>query len=151
MVTEKGIIDGIYKRYQGKKEVLTSILVDIQDRSGHLSESDLSYIAEITNKNLDDILELVKLNPGFRLKKEGRFIIEVCDGTACHLSGNSEALNIISNMLKLKPGETTENHRFTLRTVKCLGVCTRSPAMRINGKIFTNLDPKKIKDIFDEY
>lgn len=151
MVIEKGIIDGIFYKYAGKKEAIISILVDVRDRVGHLSEEDIGYIAEITHRNKDDLMRIAREDISLNVGKEGRFIIEVCDGTTCHFSGSNHIMEELKSILKISPGETTKDRKFTLRAVKCLGVCSLAPAIRINGRIFSGLTRNKIKEILDGY
>jgi NADH-quinone oxidoreductase subunit E len=85
------------------------------------------------------------------LKPKGENIIKVCDGTACHIKSSIIILEEIEKALLIKPGETTEDGKFSLETVNCLGSCAIAPVMVVNEKYYGKVTPTMIREIIKEY
>ena len=85
------------------------------------------------------------------LTERGKHIIKVCDGTACHLRGAVNILDEIKRNLGIEAGQTTEDKKFTLETVACLGACALAPVMAIDSKYHGNMTPDKIRQTLNEY
>ena len=85
------------------------------------------------------------------LKPKGKYIIKVCDGTACHIRSSKTILDEIENTLGIKPGETTDDGKFSLETVNCLGSCAIAPVMVINNKYYGKLTSSMVREILKEY
>ena len=151
MVVEKGIIDGVLERYPEKKGVLISVLQDVQERVGYLSKDDMEYIANKLGLSAAQVFGVATFYSQFKLKRSGKNVIEVCDGTACHVKGSNEIFDEVKKILKINPGETTEDDKFTLKTVRCIGACSFAPVMKVNGEIFTRLTREQVKQILGRY
>jgi NADH:ubiquinone oxidoreductase subunit E len=151
MVVEKGIVDGILEKYHGKKGVLISILQDIQDRVGYISKDDMEYLSEKIGISLSHIYGVITFYTQFRLSRQGTNVIEICDGTACHVKGSSLVFDEIKKNLGVNTGESTPDGKYTLKTVRCIGACSFAPVMKINGEIFTRLTPEEIRIILRKY
>ena len=82
---------------------------------------------------------------------KGRFVIGVCLGTACYVKGGQNILDKFSELLKIKPGQTTEDGLFTLDALRCIGACGIAPAISINGKVYPKVTLSGVKKIIDEY
>jgi NADH-quinone oxidoreductase subunit E len=87
----------------------------------------------------------------FSLTARGKHIIRLCDGTACHLRGSSWLRGEISRELGIEEGETTDDDRFTLETVACLGACALAPVMAIGRKYYGQMTPEKVKETLKHY
>jgi NADH-quinone oxidoreductase subunit E len=85
------------------------------------------------------------------LTPKGEYIITVCDGTACHVRSSAVLIDELQKALKIKPGETTKDGKFTLQTVNCLGSCAIAPVMMVNEKYYGKVTPNLLKDILKEY
>ncbi|MGL4791331.1 MAG: NAD(P)H-dependent oxidoreductase subunit E, partial [Anaerotignaceae bacterium] len=83
----------------------------------------------------------------FRMEPIGKYLIMLCQGTACHVNGSSSIETAICEELNIKEGETTADGLFTLNNVACLGCCSLSPVMMINGETYGTLTPEKAKEI----
>lgn len=83
----------------------------------------------------------------FRTEKTGEHVISVCTGTACHVKGAERVLSILSDLLGVEPGATTEDGKFTIQAVRCIGACGLAPAMMIDDEVYGKLDRKKITGI----
>jgi NADH-quinone oxidoreductase subunit E len=87
----------------------------------------------------------------FRLKPLGKYLLRICNGTACHVNGSKLMGQVIEDELGIQVGETTEDGLFTVQSVACLGCCSLSPVMMINEDTHGRLDPKKIRKILKSY
>jgi NADH-quinone oxidoreductase subunit E len=87
----------------------------------------------------------------FRLKPVGKFLLRVCHGTACHVSGAVELSQAVEKHLGVPNGETTADRMFSIETVSCLGCCSLAPAMMINGATFGNLSPSAAVKVVKKY
>ena len=86
----------------------------------------------------------------FRLEPLGKYLIMVCQGTACHVNGSEKVSAAVSEYLGIESGKTTADGLFTLEKVACLGCCSLAPVIMINGEAFGNLTPEKAVDILAE-
>ena len=87
----------------------------------------------------------------FSLKPRGRNIISICLGTACHVRGGERVRERIEESLSIKDGETTEDMRFTLEAVRCIGCCSLGPVVKINEDMHGNLSSDQVPEIIDQY
>jgi NADH-quinone oxidoreductase subunit E len=85
----------------------------------------------------------------FRFKPQGKHVITVCEGTACHVRGRGEIRKKLEGILGINTGETTEDGRFSLETVACLGSCALAPTIVVDGRVYGKMDEKKLKGLFD--
>ena len=125
---EKVQIDAILARYQGKKGSLIPILQEVQALYNYLPKDALEYIAASTGTPIAQI-----------------------QGTACHVRGGKVILQTIEKELGIKAGHTTEDLRFTLETVACIGACGLAPVMQVNEDTHGRLTPDKLSAILAKY
>lgn len=148
-----GKVQGIIKKYKGKKEFLICILQDIQEEYGYLPEDALIFISDILEISLMQIYSVVTFFKVFRLQPRGQHIVQICLGTACHVRGGERILDKVQRTLGIQPGEsiTTDKMSFSLETVNCLGACALGPVMVINGKYYRNMTTNKVDTILRKY
>ena len=144
-------IDAILARYQGKKGSLIPILQEVQALYNYLPKDALEYIAASTGTPIAQIYGVVTFYSQFHLNPRGRNIIRVCQGTACHVRGGKVILQTIEKELGIKAGHTTEDLRFTLETVACIGACGLAPVMQVNEDTHGRLTPDKLSAILAKY
>lgn len=149
--SEKVQIDAILARYQGKKGSLIPILQEVQALYNYLPKDALEYIAASTGTPIAQIYGVVTFYSQFHLNPRGRNIIRVCQGTACHVRGGKVILQTIEKELGIKAGHTTEDLRFTLETVACIGACGLAPVMQVNEDTHGRLTPDKLSAILAKY
>lgn len=121
---EKAQIDEILSKYEGKKGALIPVLQEIQALYNYLPKDILEYVAVKMNIPISQIYGMVTFYSQFHLNPRGRNIIRVCQGTACHVRGGKVILQAIEKQLGIKAGHTTEDLRFTLETIACVGAWT---------------------------
>ena len=129
---EKVQVDEVLSKYEGKKGALIPVLQEVQALYNYLPKDILEYVAEKMNIPISQIYGMVTFYSQFHLNPRGRNIIRVCQGTACHVRGGKVILQAIEKQLGIKAGHTTEDLRFTLETIACVGACGLAPVMQIN-------------------
>jgi NADH-quinone oxidoreductase subunit E len=130
---------------------LIPLLQSAQDSYGFIPESAIYYISEIVGIPAADIYGVITFYTQFRLKPLGRYLIKICEGTACHVNGAKKILKTLYNELGITVGETDEEGLFSLQSVACLGCCSLSPVMMINNQTYGRLTVEKVKMILEEY
>jgi NADH-quinone oxidoreductase subunit E len=135
--------------YQKDKGMLIQILLDLQSMFGWLSREVLTEVSEQLEIPITQVYQIASYYKAFSLMPRGRHIIKVCMGTACQVRGSPQLLNIISAMLNLKPRETSEDRRFTLETVNCLGCCAMGPVVVVDETYHTKPSPSDLRKIFE--
>ncbi|MGL5206614.1 MAG: NADH-quinone oxidoreductase subunit NuoE [Acidaminococcaceae bacterium] len=148
---EKNQIDEILAKYEGKKGALIPVLQEVQALYNYLPKDILEYVAEKMNIPISQIYGLVTFYSQFHLNPRGRNIIRVCQGTACHVRGGKVILQAIEKQLGIKAGHTTEDLRFTLETIACVGACGLAPVMQINEDTHGRLTTEKLAAILERY
>ncbi|MFW6006739.1 MAG: NADH-quinone oxidoreductase subunit NuoE [Halanaerobiales bacterium] len=142
---------GIMKNYESKEKNLIPILQKAQNEYGYLPEIVLKEISNYLDLSLSQVYGVVTFYTQFHQKPRGENIIRVCMGTACHVRGGQAILEEIQDELGIDNGETTEDLKFTLETVACIGACGLAPVIMINDNTHGRLTPSKISEILVEY
>jgi NADH-quinone oxidoreductase subunit E len=151
-VTElKKKFEVIAKKYEREVESLMPFLQDIQEEFHYLPEESLKEVAQRLAIPLNRVFSVATFYNAFSLKPKGKYVIQVCMGTACHIKGAPLLLEEISSLLGVREGGTTEDRLFSVETVRCLGCCSLAPVININGNAYGNLSPEKIGSIINEY
>lgn len=132
------------------KGSLITILQKTQDIYGYLPQSAIEYISEKTNIAESEIMGVATFYTQFRLTPVGKYLIMLCQGTACHVNSSELILQTIQDELGINDGETTADGLFSLKCVACLGCCSLSPVMMINEDTYGSLTPEKTKKILRE-
>ncbi len=141
----------ILDKYANEKGALIPVMQEAQELYGYLSPEVLKQIAESLKLPYSKVYGVVTFYAQFRLQPLGRHVIRVCLGTACHVRGGSKILEALQNELNIKDGETTDDQRFTLESVACIGACGLAPVMMINENAHGRLTPDKVKAILALY
>jgi len=144
-------VDAIITRYKDERGPLISILQDIQAEFNYLPKESLLRVKEKLNIPLTEMLRIATFYKSFSLEPRGRHLIEVCQGTACHVRGGARILERIEKFLGIKPGQTTKDLKFTLKTVNCLGACALGPLVVIDEEYFGKITPAKAEKLLKEY
>jgi NADH:ubiquinone oxidoreductase subunit E len=141
----------ILARHEGGLGNLMPVLQEIDQSYGYLPQRILEHLAGAWGLRLSEILRVASFYDRFRLEPVGRHVIEVCEGTSCHSSGSQKLRKRLEKELGLRPGETDKSGRFTLRTVRCLGLCALSPAMKIDGRSFGRVNIDDVSEILEQF
>ncbi|MEW5815605.1 MAG: NADH-quinone oxidoreductase subunit NuoE [Spirochaetota bacterium] len=135
----------------GEPEKVIPLLQEIQKRHGYLPEELLETVAGEIGVPVSDMYGVATFYAQFRFVPQGRYLIRVCKGTACHVAGSDILFSAISEELKVDEGETTRDRLFTLESVACLGCCSLSPVVMLGDKIFGKVTAAKIRKILKGY
>ena len=147
MKSDSEKIATIVSKCGGSRDSLISILQDVQSEYHYLSEGALRAVASQLALPLIQVYGVATFFKAFSLKPRGEHIVNVCLGTACHVRGAHAVLDEVKRRLGIEPGETTEDMRFTLETVNCLGACALGPIVVVDGKYHGQMSPGKVKKI----
>ena len=147
---EKELQD-LFGKWQGTKGSLIPILQGAQEIYGYLPKEVLLIIARELKLPPSRVFGVVTFYAQFHLEPRGRNIVKVCLGTACHVRGGSKIYERMQEVLGVGDGETTEDLRYTLETVACLGCCGLSPVVMVNDDTHGRLEPEDLKSIVDQY
>jgi NADH-quinone oxidoreductase subunit E len=147
MIQEFCEVDEVLDKYEGDKSALIQILLDIQTHHHWLPKPMLMWVSKRLEIPIGQIYHIATFYKIFSLVPQGRHIVQVCTGTACHVRGSPRLLDKVTKVLKLRSGETDEEQKFTLTTVNCLGCCALGPVMVVDGIYHGNPSLKEIKEI----
>ncbi|MGB5156010.1 NADH-quinone oxidoreductase subunit NuoE family protein [Desulfobacterium sp. N47] len=141
----------IEEDYNNDKENLIMILQGIQKVYNYLPGAAISYLAVKIGIPLSHIYGVATFYSTFSLKPRGRNIISICLGTACHVRGGERIRESLTNTLNITDGQTTEDKRFTLESVRCIGCCSLGPVIKINEDMHGRITPDKVNPILSHY
>ena len=131
---------------------LITILQQVQEEYRYLPEEVLTYIATALDMPVAEVYGVATFYSHFTLEAKGKYVIKICNGTACHVKGAMNLHEIIKNKLKLdENSETTPDMLFTVETVSCLGACGLAPVMVINEEVYGLVTEKSVGEILDRY
>ncbi|ACJ75247.1 Fe-hydrogenase subunit gamma [Thermosipho africanus H17ap60334] len=140
-------VEEILKKHGYEKKNLIKILLDVQKEYRHIPKEVVNYLSVALDIPPAKIFGVATFYAQFSLKPKGEYTILICDGTACHMEGSMSLIKAIEEEVGVKPGEVTQDLKFSLDKVGCLGACALAPAMVINGEVYGNLTPEKTKEI----
>jgi len=135
-------------RYNADPDMLIQILLDLQSTLGWLSPGVLADVSSELGVPVTRVYHIASFYKAFSLVPRGRHTIKVCMGTACQVRGAPQLVTVISAMLNMKPGETSEDRRFTLETVNCLGCCAMGPVIDVDGVYHSKPTTEDLRSIF---
>ncbi len=139
------------KRPDAGRDSLIPILQEVQEQEGYLSREAVVKIGEHLNLRASKIYGVATFYNQFRFQPLGRYHIQVCRGTACHVKGSLALLERLQRELAIDPGETTRDGLFSLEVVACIGACGLAPVISVNGEFHASLVSDDIPGILDSY
>ncbi len=145
--SDLSLIKATLDKYADIPGSLITILQHAQDLYGYLPTDVLYHIADRVGVSPAKVMGVATFYSQFRLRPVGKYLIMLCQGTACHVNGSEKIEKAIAEELGISDGETTEDGLFTLKNVACLGCCSLSPVMMINDETYGSLTPQKAKEI----
>ena len=141
----------IIGKYNHDKRRLITILQEVQEEYRYLPQEVLTYIATALDMPVAEVFGVATFYAHFSLQAKGKYVVKVCDGTACHVKGSTKLLDVLKDKLKLSQEKhTTDDMLFTLEAVSCLGACGLAPVMVINDTVYGEVTSKKCEEIIDE-
>ncbi len=133
------------------KGSLITILQEVQKEEGYISQEAIVKISRHLRISRSTIYGVATFYSQFRFNPPGRNSIKICLGTACHVQGGDFLLNALQLEIGIKPGETTEDRRFDLGRVACLGCCALAPVMMVNNNIHSRMSVIKLREVLSKY
>lgn len=147
---EKKEIAYLRTRYPDSRSLTLPLMWMIQKREGYVSDDAVYLIANELNIPPIWVEEVRSWYSIFTRKKEGRYVLEVCNNISCSLLGSQDIINYLCDKLKIKVGETTNDGMFTLKTAECLGSCGTGPMMQVGDNYYELLTEEKIDKILED-
>ena len=149
MTIDVSLLDGVLNEYKSIPGSLITILQKTQEIYGYLPEEAIRRISDETNIPAARIMGVATFYTQFRFEPVGKYMIMLCQGTACHVNGSKLIEQTIKEELGIEDGQTTADGLFSLKCVACLGCCSLSPVMMINSDTYGSLTPEKTRQILN--
>ena len=144
-------IDAVLEKNGCVPSSMISILQDIQEIYHYLPQEIFPYLADKLDVSTAKIYGVATFYENFSLEPKGKYVIKVCDGTACHVRKSVPILNALRQQLGLSETKiTTDDLMFTVETVSCLGACGLAPAMTVNDKVHGSMTPEKAEVLLNQ-
>jgi len=143
-------IEEVVSRYPQKEAALLPVLHLVQQEIGYISAAEEERVAELLGIKPIKVREVLTFYTMYNRRPVGKYHIQVCSNLTCSMLGAQTLIDYLKQKLKIAVGETTEDKRFTLSTVECLGACEHAPCMMVNFDYYGNLDKKTIDEILDK-
>jgi len=144
-------VGSILDKYERNNGMLVSILQDTQAALGYLAREALLEVSTGLEVPLSQVYSVATFFRAFSLTPRGRHLVDVCLGTACHVRGAVGILEAIERETGIKPGDTSEDMRYSLETVNCVGACALGPIVIIDGKYEGEMKIDKVKPLLANY
>ena len=144
-------VEKIVETYDCEPSNLIAIMQEIQTEFNYLSEAALTRVAEMLEIPISRVYSVATFYENFSLEAKGEHIIKVCTGTACHVRKSEPIYNALREELKLTgKRKTSDDGKFTLETVACLGACGLAPVMTIDGEVHSKMTPEAAVALISE-
>lgn len=149
------VVDDVVKVWGAKPGSIIPILQGVQEKYNYLPPETFPYVAKKLGVSEARIYGVATFYENFSLQPKGKFIIKVCDGTACHVRKSIPNLERLRSALGLSEKKiTTDDLGFTVQTVACLGACSLAPALMVSGgvpeKVYANVTPDSVVDVLND-
>lgn len=148
---ELALVDEIIARSRSKPGSLIPVLEDIQEALGYIPKSLQRRIGLGMGIPLSEVYGVVTFYSFFTMVPRGRHTVRCCLGTACYVRGAKRNLDTLTQNLGIGPGETTEDRRFSLEVIRCLGACGLAPVMMVDEDTYGQVKPSRISEILNIY
>ncbi|MBI5895356.1 MAG: NAD(P)H-dependent oxidoreductase subunit E [Desulfobacterales bacterium] len=144
-------VDRIIDHNRTKPGALIPVLEEVQETIGYLPKSIHRRIAQGMNVPLKEVHGVVSFYSFFTMVPRGRHTTRCCLGTACYVRGGKHNMDKLKEVLHIEPGDTTEDRRFSLETVRCLGACGLAPVITVDEDTYRQVKPSKLPEILERY
>lgn len=144
-------LNDIFAKYEKDTKHLVPMLQEIQNGMGHVPLDAQRMVAEYLNLPVSKVYGIVSFYNFFKMNPPGRHQIHVCMGTACYVRGAGKLVDKIRADYGIKPGETSEDRRFSLEEVRCVGCCAIGPVLTVDGDVYGGMTPDKTPSVLKKY
>ncbi|ATW24670.1 complex I 24 kDa subunit family protein [Candidatus Formimonas warabiya] len=148
---DQGQLDQILQLYQGQPSALIEVLHQVQEIIGYLPREVQGKIAKALGVSRGEVYSVVSFYSHFTIKPKGKYQVCMCKGTACYVKGSPEILDRFEKELGIEAGDTTDDGKYSLEVVRCLGACGLGPVMTVNGNAHGLLKPEKALAVLKKY
>jgi len=138
-------------RYDGAPGELIPLLQSAQDHFGYIPRRAINYISGVTGIPESEIYGVITFYSQFRLRPMGKYVVRVCAGTACHVSGAKMITETVEEEIGVGVGDTSEDGLFTLNTVACIGCCSLAPVVMVDDDTFGSLTPASTRKLVKKF
>lgn len=135
----------ILKGKRSQPHQLIEVLHDIQDSFGYISEDNIRTVSKELGVPLIEVYRVASFYKAFKLTKQGKYLITICMGTACHVRGAKLMMDQAATQLGLKPNDVSEDGLFSYQHVNCLGACALGPIVTVNGIYYSHMNAGKLR------
>jgi NADH:ubiquinone oxidoreductase subunit E len=142
-------LESILKGRSSQPHQLIEVLQDVQESYGYIPEEAMRKISETLGVPLIEVYRVASFYKAFKLKPTGKYVITICNGTACHVRGSELLLDQAISQLGIQPGEVTEDGLFSIECVNCLGACALGPIASENGSYHHHMTPSKLRKFIE--
>jgi len=144
-------IDAIIENYKANPETLLMIMQDISDMYNYVPPEVIPILMEKLRVKESLIYSVATFYKTISLEPRGKYIVNVCTGTACHVRGADKIMDALKEKLKIKEGQTTNDNLFTLEAVRCVGCCASGPVITVNQETHGGLDRSSAVEVIEGY
>jgi NADH-quinone oxidoreductase subunit E len=145
-------LETILEHYpDARRDSLIPLLQEVQSQHGYLSRAAIGRIGQHLRLPTSKIYGVATFYNQFRFLPQGKFHVQVCRGTACHVKGSAAILEAVKRELKIEPGQTSRDCLFSLEVVACIGACGLAPVICVNGEFHAGVTTKSVAKILDTY
>ncbi len=144
-------IDKIIQKWNSDSDYVIEMMQDIQDEFRYIPRQALEQITRRTAVPLTRLYHIATFYKSFSLEPRGKYEIQVCTGTACHVKGAAKILDAIARVLNITEGDTTQDNLFTLEGVRCLGCCSLAPVITIGKDLYGEVKTADIPKLIKKY
>lgn len=143
-------VDAVLLEYGNEQKNLITVLQNVQAQYRYLPREIIEYIADKMGISLAKIYSVATFYENFSLEAKGKYVIKICDGTACHVRKSIPILEKVRDVLGVSSEKpTTSDMMFTVETVSCLGACGLAPVMTVNDKVYPSMTPEKAVELLE--
>jgi NADH-quinone oxidoreductase subunit E len=150
-ITMPEAIEKILKKHGRTSDELIPILQDVQKEFGYISPESVKRISRYLKVSENQVYGVSSFYAQFRFTEPGRHGVKVCLGTACHVRGGATLLEVLERGLGISCGQTTDDKRYDLERVACLGCCALSPVVQIDRDIYSRMTVNRLTELLKEY
>lgn len=145
------VLDKAIEKYGNKESSLIAVLQAAQEAYRYLPKEIFPYLSEKLKLSEAKIYGVATFYENFSLEPKGKYVLKVCDGTACHVRHSTDVLDYLRKELGLSSTKkTTDDRMFTVETVACLGACGLAPVITVNGHVYSQMTKEKAAKVLEE-
>jgi len=143
-------VSEILDRYPADRTASLAVLQDVQAEYKYLPRQAMEAVAERLGMNLSEVYQLATFYQAFSLTPKGDYIVKVCLGTACHVGGGSRILAAVEKKLGIRAGSTTDDNKFSLEAIRCVGACALGPMILVNERPYSKMTPTRAEGLIEQ-